>query len=277
MLDRIENKLIDNLKSIDILSISDLFDCKIGDVGDIINGYFAKRTSFKGDINLSGIGTVTSLGKIKRIDGDLVCVYGGLTSLGDLRIVNGDITIRWTPLVSTGKLLYCNNLTINSDHFKEIRKLSEVKGDVELSNTELEGLNKLNLVGGYLKLKKNSKLASMGNLVGVYGDVIIDSCDKLETLGSLEHIGGCLDVRNAKLQSFGALNDLGGFAIALKSRVKNLYESDLKIVNLTPLTSIFPDMQKIMHLEVPKIDKLTNFGMIVIDDGDNSESTIYSI
>lgn len=276
MLDRIENKLIDKLDSIDLMSIVDLFDCKYNDVDDIINNYFAKRTSFKGEVNLTGISNVKNLGKLKRIDGNLTAHYSGLEDLSNLKVVNGDVSIRYSPLESTGKLIYCNSLYVNGSHFKEIKKLTEVNKDVTLLFTSIETLNKLELIGGSLNLSNNKELASTGNVRGIYGTLTISSCPKLTTLGSIEHISGCLDVRNAALQSFGSLIRLDGFAIALKSKVKNLYESDLKILDLSPLTSIFTTMPKAMHLQVPRIDNLKDFGMIVIDDGLDNDN-IFSI
>lgn len=270
MLDRIENKLIDRLDNIDLMAITDLFDCKIDDVGPILTQYFEKRDYFKGNIDLMGVRDCLSLGKLKRVDGNLTVGYSNIEDLGNLKIVKGRLMILQCRIESSGKLLHCGGLVIHDKVFKTINRLTEVNGDVELSGTNITTLNDLQLIGGSMILNSNSELNNFGNIRDIDGDLVISDCAKLQDLGKLYHIGGSLDVRDAKLVSFGLLTEIGGFVIALKSNVRNLYKSGLDILDLSPLVKIFNYMPKFMHLTVPKIDKLKNFGMIVIDDDDDS-------
>jgi hypothetical protein len=268
MLDKIENKFIDRLDNIDMMTISNKFDCKHNEVGGILTDYFARRKGFIGNIDLTGINRIKSLGTIRRIDGDLRVMYSDFNDLGDLRVVNGGVTFRNTDIVSTGKLIYCNGLNIYGMKFKEIKKLTEVSGDLLIYSTSIETLGGITAISGRLKFSQNSNLTSLGDIREVNGDVVIDKCDELNSLGVLKRIGGCLDVRTAKLESFGNLTNLDGFVVALKSKVGNLYESDLDIVDFEPLKTIFHGFPNCMHLKVPKIDNLKDFDMLVINDDD---------
>lgn len=48
----------------------------------------------------------------------------------------------------------------------------------------------------------NKNLTTLGNIVGVDGNLILSSCEKLSDLGKLKYVKGRLDISNTKIESF---------------------------------------------------------------------------
>jgi len=266
MFDRIENKLIDKLDNINVTSVSRLFDCKTSEVGDTLINYFNKREYFTGNINLNGILGVKSMGKLKRIDGNLSVGASDIEDFGDLKTVEGDIRVSQCRIETTSKLSYCRSLYIETTSFEKFNNLVEINGDLFLFGTKVESLNNIQLINGKLNLLLNNKLSSLGDLREVSGDVIISGCKSLNSLGRLYHINGSLDLRLSELSSFGALCELGGYVVTFKSKLIDLYGTELDILDFKKLGGVFPDMEKIMYVNVPEKGNLKNFGVVVIGD-----------
>jgi hypothetical protein len=122
------------------------------------------------DLNLRNT-SIKSLGKLKRVVGNLYLSDSQIEDLGDLEEVRGDLSLKYTT------------------NIKSLGKLKRVGGNLDLSGSQIEDLGDLEEVGGYLSLKYTTNIKSLGKLKRVDGSLYL-SDSQIEDLGDLEEVGG---------------------------------------------------------------------------------------
>jgi hypothetical protein len=91
---------------------------------------------------------------------------------------------------------------------------------------ELKG-NPLYSLGGDLDLQLTTSVKSLGNLVSVDGDLVLDGI-KIESLGKLTHVGGTLTMLKTPIKSLGNLTSVG----------RSLFMDNSEVESFGNLTSV---------------------------------------
>ena len=91
---------------------------------------------------------------------------------------------------------------------------------------ELKG-NPLYSLGGDLDLQLTTSVKSLGNLVSVDGDLVLDGSE-IESLGNLTHVGGTFTMINTPIKTLGNLTSVG----------RSLFINGNKIESFGNLTSV---------------------------------------
>jgi hypothetical protein len=91
---------------------------------------------------------------------------------------------------------------------------------------ELKG-NPLYSLGGDLDLQLTTSVKSLGNLVSVDGDLVLDG-SKIESLGKLTHVGGTLTMLKTPIKSLGNLTSVG----------RSLFMDNSEVESFGNLTSV---------------------------------------
>jgi hypothetical protein len=91
---------------------------------------------------------------------------------------------------------------------------------------ELKG-NPLYSLGGDLDLQSTTSVKSLGNLVFVDGDLVLDGSE-IESLGNLTHVGGTFTMINTPIKTLGNLTSVG----------RSLFINGNKIESFGNLTSV---------------------------------------
>jgi hypothetical protein len=97
----------------------------------------------------------------------------------------------------------------------ELQKFLELKG------------NPLYSLGGDLDLQLTTSVKSLGNLVSVDGDLVLDGSE-IESLGNLTHVGGTFTMINTPIKTLGNLTSVG----------RSLFMNGSKIESFGNLTSV---------------------------------------
>jgi len=95
-------------------------------------------------------------------------------------------------------------------------------------------------IGGDLDLSY-SDIKTLGNLVRVEGDLDLNFCRNLQSIESLEYVGGFLDLKYTKIESLGELKYVGDFLDLKSTKIESLGE--LKYVG------DFLDLESCQNLE----------------------------
>ena len=101
----------------------------------------------------------------------------------------------------------------------ELQKFLELKG------------NPLYSLGGDLDLQLTTSVKSLGNLVSVDGDLVLDGSE-IESLGNLTHVGGTFTMINTPIKTLGNLTSVG----------RSLFMNGSKIESFGNLTSVGSNM-----------------------------------
>jgi len=91
---------------------------------------------------------------------------------------------------------------------------------------ELKG-NPLYSLGGDLDLQLTTSVKSLGNLVSVDGDLVLDGSE-IESLGNLTHVGGTFTMINTPIKTLGNLTSVG----------RSLFMNGSEIESFGNLTSV---------------------------------------
>lgn len=95
---------------------------------------------------------------------------------------------------------------------------------------ELKG-NPLYSLGGDLDLQSTTSVKSLGNLVFVDGDLVLDGSE-IESLGNLTHVGGTFTMINTPIKTLGNLTSVG----------RSLFMNGSEIESFGNLTSVGSNM-----------------------------------
>jgi hypothetical protein len=95
------------------------------------------------------------------------------------------------------KLLKIPGIKFFNNDWNVLQKFLESQGNPKYS------------IGGDLDLREMD-IESLGNLVRVEGDLDLQFCKNLVSLGDLEYVGGFLDLRDTKIETLGNLEYVGG-------------------------------------------------------------------
>jgi hypothetical protein len=101
----------------------------------------------------------------------------------------------------------------------ELQKFLELKG------------NPLYSLGGDLDLQLTTSVKSLGNLVSVDGDLVLDGSE-IESLGNLTHVGGTFTMINTPIKTLGNLTSVG----------RSLFMNGSEIESFGNLTSVGSNM-----------------------------------
>lgn len=265
-MDRIENKIIDDkLTYIDPYRVMNLFSCNFQDAIDIIQNYFNNRKFYAGVINL--MNCKIDLGKLKEI-GDLSLIDVDIETLGGLKKARTVIISNCDKIETLGSLTQVEKLQIyGAKNLTSMGKLSSIEGGENvhsmISSTGLKSLGELLHVDGEFKLAHNKELTDLGKLQNISGSLHISKCPELKNLGPLRVIGESLDIREASVDDFGNLIDLGGYVITSEDNVNwTALKDNYEVVDMSPLLGILTKY-KFSYLRLRKVNKLENFGLIV--------------
>jgi hypothetical protein len=137
----------------------------------------------------------------------------------------------------------------DSEDISDLGNLVGVEGELDLYDSSIESLGKLEFVGGNLslydcqnlktlgKLKKvegelnlsNSSIESLGELEFVGGNFGLFRCENITTLGKLKKVEGYVDLRDSPIESLGDLEFIGKH---LNVRFINISPSEINKVNV---------------------------------------------
>ena len=163
-----------------------------------------------GDLDYSSDASVTTLGNLKIVDGNLYLTYSSIKSLGNLEAVFGDLCASNSELVSLGKLKRVGgNLELSFTNVSSLGNLEKVSGNLYLPYNSISSLGKLKIVGGDFSLRTRFNVKSLGNLEHVGQDLDL-SLSPITSLGNLQTVGRELNLRDSKVESFGNLKFVGG-------------------------------------------------------------------
>ena len=131
------------------------------------------------------------------------------------------------------------NLDFSKSDIKTLGNLVGVKGYLTLrKNKTIESLGNLKSVGGDLYLS-DTEIESLGNLVSVGGSLYMKNSYVL-TLNNLKSVGENLDCRNYVLKSLGKLESVGGFLYVEDTDIDSLgnlqYVEEDFYLGATPLS-----------------------------------------
>jgi hypothetical protein len=101
----------------------------------------------------------------------------------------------------------------------ELQKFLELKG------------NPLYSLGGDLDLQLTTSVKSLGNLVSVDGDLVLDGSE-IESLGNLTHVGGTFTMIKTPIKTLGNLTSVG----------RSLFMNGSEIESFGNLTSVGSNM-----------------------------------
>ncbi len=125
------------------------------------------------------------------------------------------------------------------DENKLFKFISEIKGDVDLENSNLENLGNLELIEGNAYFGnvrqietpygiqtyscKVSKIKNLGKLQTIKGNAYFDGCE-IKSLNNLSSIGGKASFKGSKIEDLGELVLVGGTLNILDTSIKNLHK-----------------------------------------------------
>lgn len=267
MILRVEDEIMKSLHSINTLYVKMEFGCTDAEAEEYIRRHLNKFRVIEQSLDLNFTTTITDLGIVEEVKGNLSCGWSEVETLGKLRRVDGSLYIYKSKITSLGKLEKCKSITISDTPITNIGRIETVGGDVSLIETELAHLGNLKGVAGNLTLMRNPKLKTLSKLQYVAGNMSVSGSGG-DSMEEVEEVGGNLDLRDSKIFKFSKLKAIGGFMIAKKSQTNiNLDETDLEVINLNMLCNTFKHFPKNMIvMKVPKIDQLRNFKLIIEDD-----------
>jgi hypothetical protein len=103
-------------------------DSNLKSLGDLVE--------IKGDFWLNSYSVysyLTTLGKLKKVNGDITLRYSNIEGLGDLEYVGGKLSLRDTPIKNLGKLKYVGGDLFLPERFRDKVNI-EVKGKIRYWN-----------------------------------------------------------------------------------------------------------------------------------------------
>jgi hypothetical protein len=166
-----------------------------------------------------------------------------------------------------------HKLSFNSKHFIP-RKLDEIdkyekmwlqktlsqeviEGDLDLSNNKfITDLGNIREVGGYLDLR-NSSIKSLSKLEKVEGRLDLED-SQIEDLANLKYVGRYFSAYNTPLKSLKNLEYVGGHLSLTSSQIEDLGNlkfvgGDLYLVN-TPLSKKFQSLEELERYIRSKVE-----------------------
>jgi hypothetical protein len=107
----------------------------------------------EGDLNLEDNKSITDLGNIKEVRGNLYLSKSSIKSLGKLERVEGELNLAITQIEDLGNLKYVGKgLLLFNTPIKSLKNLKYVGEWLHLSYSQIEDLGNLKYVGSHLWL-----------------------------------------------------------------------------------------------------------------------------
>lgn len=131
--------------------------------------------------------------------------FDGIKLVGDLDLSKLDVDD--IEKILNEVVIVTGNLDLRNTDITTLGKLESVGGDFNLTYTLIESLGNLKYVGGYLSLKETS-ITSLGNLEKV-GTALYLEGTPITSLGELKSVGDDLDLDSSKIKSLGNLKSVG--------------------------------------------------------------------
>jgi hypothetical protein len=131
--------------------------------------------------------------------------FDGIKLDGDLNL--GKLDVEDIEKILNEVVIVTGNLDLRNTDITTLGKLESVGGDFNLTYTLIESLGNLKEVGGYLSLRETS-ITSLGNLEKV-GDALYLQGAPITSLGELKSVGHDLDLDSSKIKSLGNLKSVG--------------------------------------------------------------------
>jgi len=194
-----------------------------------------KREEYRGDLDFSIIvdaglaNSITSLGNLRVVDGDVILARSKVTSLGKLEKVSGNLVITGSEVRDLGNLEYVGRgFHAGESKITSFGKLKFIGGTISIENTHIKtlGSNFKELGYNFVRDKRlkydnfsliisGSDISSLGSVERIKGDLIagrtklvdlyplrevdgsvdLDYCYELTTLDPLEVVKGHLSLR----------------------------------------------------------------------------------
>ena len=152
--------------------------------------------------------------------------YDGLKLYGDLNL--GKLDVEDIEKILNEVVIVTGNLDLRNTDITTLGKLESVGGSFNLTYTLIESLGNLKKVGGYLSLKETS-ITSLGNLEKVGTDLYLEGTP-ITSLGELKSVGSDLDLDFSKIKSLGNLKSVGDNLYLRRTPLgKKLKESGMSI------------------------------------------------
>jgi hypothetical protein len=173
-----------------------------------------------------GYTLIKSLGKLKKVSGNLNLSNSQIEDLGDLEEVGGYLDLKNTPIKSLEKLKRVGrDLYLSNSQIEDLGDLEEVRWYLFLENTPIKSLGKLKKVGGSLYLS-NSQIENLGDLEEIEGILALYNTP-IKSLGKLKRVGESLFLSNSQIEDLGDLEEVG-MEIYISRGQKNLEEILIK-------------------------------------------------
>jgi hypothetical protein len=152
--------------------------------------------------------------------------YDGLKLYGDLGL--SELDVEDIEKILNEVVIVTGNLDLRNTDITTLGKLESVGGDFNLTYTLIESLGDLKKVGGYLSLKE-TPITSLGNLEKV-GTALYLEGTPITSLGELKSVGHDLDLDFSKIKSLGNLKSVGDNLYLRRTPLgKKLKESGMSI------------------------------------------------
>ncbi len=101
----------------------------------------------------------------------------------------------------------------NNQNLESLGSLNYIGGRLLIKSSKLKNFGELKEIGENLIIKKNHSLKYLGNnLKKIKKNLLIEYSD-VESLGSIEYVGGGINLKGCKLKDIGNLKYVGGFII----------------------------------------------------------------
>lgn len=184
------------------------------DLGDI--------TEINGNLIIGENSALQTLGKLTKIDGDLICENSKIFELPNLKEITGNVNFKGSQIVTLPVLEKVgSDFIINNSRVKEFPNLTFIGGDAGFQNNFTSTTQNIETILGDLFLL-NSRLMQFTNLKKIGKSINIKG-SLIQNLGSLQYLGGNLDLaENNKLIDLGNLNYIGGYFNAKSSNLLSL-------------------------------------------------------
>jgi hypothetical protein len=212
-----------------------------------------------GDIMLE-LTNLKSLGRLKKVSGNLNLFGSQIEDLGDLEEVGGYLDLYNANLTSLNNLKKVGkDLRLTSSLIQDLNNLESVGGELDLLRTSIVSLGKLKTVGGNIRLNDAQKLKKLENLKYIGLDGYFDY-SAIEDLGVLKKVGGSLFLQNSKIKSLGNLESVRMYLYIFGTPIESLGE--LKSVGLTFDLRFTRNLETLGNLEYVGSDLRTHGSLI---------------
>jgi hypothetical protein len=184
------------------------------DLGDI--------SEINGNLIIGENSALQTLGKLTKINGDLICENSKIFELPNLKEITGNANFKGSQITTLPALEKVgSDFNINNSRVKQFPNLTFIGGDAGFQSNFTSTTQNIETILGDLFLL-NSRLMEFTNLKKIGKSIIIKG-SLIQSLGSLQYLGGNLDLaENNKLTDLGNLNYIGGYFNAKSSNLLSL-------------------------------------------------------